>query len=258
MRDRYGLTLEKKKLLVEGRLTSVLQDKRFPTISAYINHVVQDKTNAEAGTLLTRLTTNFTYFMREKVHYDYLLEHALPELTPSIGDRDLRTWSAGCSSGEEPYTLVMTYDDYFGARKAEWDATVLATDISPTVLRQAADAVYSPKSMEHLPRAYAEQYFVKLSPSEYRVTDALRREVVFRPFNLMDSPVPFRKKFHIIFCRNVMIYFSAPTRAALVQRFYDALVPGGYFFISLAENLARGDTGFEMLRPSIYRKPGGR
>ena len=257
MKDRYGLSLEKKKVLVEGRLQSVYKEKKFESIAAYLNYVFNDTSGTESGTLLTRLTTNYTYFWRETAHYQFLLETALPQLIPTIKNKDLCVWSAACSSGQEPYTIAMTLDQYFKGNKMGWDTTVLATDISPFVLQQATDAVYSVQTMENMPAEYIKKYFKKLSHDEYQITDALRKEVVFRSFNLMDTTIPFKKKFHIIFCRNVMIYFDHETKHALMRRLYDALVPGGYFIISLSETIARGETKFEMVKPSIYQKPMG-
>jgi chemotaxis protein methyltransferase CheR len=255
MYKRYGQTLGKKKVLVEGRLQSVAKEKGFPSVSAYVQHALNDKSGTETGILLTRLTTNYTYFWRETVHYQFLTDIALPELTSVIKNKDLAVWSAGCSSGQEPYMLAMTIDQYFKHNKAGWDTTVLATDISPAVLQQAIDAVYSVKTMENMPQEYIKKYFTKISEEEYKITDALRREVVFRPFNLMETHIPFKKKFHIIFCRNVMIYMDHPTRNALMQRYYDALVPGGYFITSLSESVDRNAVNFDMIKGSIYRKP---
>ena len=254
MKDRYGIDLEKKKAMVEGRLSTVFRQRGFDSVDEYVRFVTKDRSGAEAGTLLTRLTTNYTYFMREDAHYTFLVEKALPELVPTIKDNDLRIWSAASSSGEEPYTIAMVLDDYFGSKKKAWDSTVLATDISPYVLQQAKDAVYSARSIERLSPAYVKKYFVKLSDAEYQVSPAIRKEVVFRSFNLMEPLIPFKKKFHIIFCRNVMIYFDSPTKHALMRRLYDALVPGGYFFIGMSENINRGETDFVNVKPSIYIK----
>jgi chemotaxis protein methyltransferase CheR len=255
MYKRYGQTLGKKKVLVEGRLQSVAREKGFASVSDYVKYALDDKSGTETGILLTRLTTNYTYFWRETVHYEFLLQHALPDLIPAIRDKDIRIWSAGCSSGQEPYMLAMTLDQYFKHNKSGWDATVLATDISPAVLQQAMDAVYSIKTMDKMPQDYIKRYFTKLSEEEYKITDAIRKEVVFRPFNLMEPTIPFKKKFHIIFCRNVMIYMDNPTRNALTQRYFDALVPGGYFITSLSESVDRNESKFEMVKSSIYRKP---
>ena len=254
MRDHYGVNLEKKKALVEGRLWSVINQKGFDSLDGYLRHVAADASGAEAGTLVTRLTTNYTYFMREDQHYKFLAEQALPPLIAGLRDKDLRIWSAGCSSGEEPYTIAMVIDALLGPAKTAWDAGILATDISPQMLRRANNAIYGEEQVKLLPPEWIGKYFIREGPDQYRVTEAIRREVTLRPFNLMRKDLPFKKKFHIIFCRNVMIYFDKPTRNALVSRFYDALAPGGYFFIGMSETLTKGETPFHVVQPSIYQK----
>ncbi|GHV07864.1 chemotaxis protein CheR [Clostridia bacterium] len=253
MRDHYGVNLEQKLTLVEGRLSSVITQKGFKTLDEYFNFVVADKTGHEAKTLLTRLTTNYTYFYREDQHYKFLVGTILPKLKTTLFDKDLRTWSAGCSSGEEPFTTAIVLDDFFGAEKSRWNTQILATDISPQVLDMAAKAVYPEERLENLSAEWKRKYFKKVGDEQFQVCDQIRREVIFRSFNLME-PMPFKKKFHVIFCRNVMIYFNKETRDALVERFYDALEPGGYLFIGLSETVSKGDTRFSFVQPSIYRK----
>lgn len=255
MKDTYGINLEQKLALVEGRLWNVIKQKGFNSLQEYFDFVVSDKTGNEAKTLVTRLTTNYTYFMREDQHYKFLVGTILPELCPRLTNRDLRIWSAGCSSGEEPYTTAMVLDDYFGANKSQWDCKVLATDISPQVLSMAHEAVYPEDRLKNLPDSWKSKYFTKEPGDMFRVKPFLKNEVVFGPFNLME-PFPFKKPFHVIFCRNVMIYFDKPTRDGLIERYYDALEPGGYLFIGLSETVDKNVTRFDFVRPSIYRKRG--
>jgi chemotaxis protein methyltransferase CheR len=254
MRDNYGVNLEQKLTLVEGRLWSVLNQKGMKTLSEYFQYVVNDKSGEEAKTLVTRLTTNYTYFMREEQHYKFMVDKILPELVATLRPHDMRIWSAGCSSGEEAFTTAMVIDDYFKGQKGDWDTTILATDISPQVLRMAQEAVYPEERLQNLQPSWKQRYFVKAGGDKYRISDSLRREVLFRPFNLMDKNFPFKKKFHLIFCRNVMIYFNKQTRDELVERYYDTLEPGGYLFIGLSETIGKGDTRFQFVQPSIYRK----
>ncbi len=254
MKENYGVNLEQKLTLVEGRLWSVLNQKGFRTLDEYFNFVVSDKTGEEAKTLVTRLTTNYTYFLREDQHYKFLVEKILPNLQATLREKDLRIWSAGCSSGEEPFTTAIVLDDYFGTQKSQWDSKILATDISPQVLRMAQEATYPEERLQNLSPAWKSKYFTKQGPDMFKVNDAIRNEVIFRSFNLMDKTMPFRKKFHVVFCRNVMIYFDKPTRDALVERFYDVLEPGGHLFIGLSETVSKADTRFTFVQPSIYRK----
>jgi chemotaxis protein methyltransferase CheR len=147
----------------------------------------------------------------------------------------------------------MVLDDYFGTAKSQWDAKVLATDISPQVLAMADEAVYPEDRLKNLPNPWKTKYFTKEAGDQFRVKPEIKKEVIFRSFNLME-PFPFRKPFHLIFCRNVMIYFDKPTRDALIERYYDALEPGGYLFIGLSETVDKTNTRFEFVRPSIYRR----
>jgi chemotaxis protein methyltransferase CheR len=255
MRDNYGINLAQKQTLVEGRLWSVIQKHGFHTLDEYFQYVINDRSGEEAKTLITRLTTNYTYFMREEQHYKFLTGRILPELTPLLREKDLRIWSAGCSSGEEPYTTAMVLDDYFGSAKREWDSKVLATDISPQVLQMAKEATYPEERLKNLPPDWKRRYFDQIKGTDsFHVKPAIQQEVIFRSFNLMERTFPFRRKFHVIFCRNVMIYFEKDTRDALVERYFDALEQGGYLFIGLSETVSKTDTRFTFVQPSIYRK----
>ena len=165
-------------------------------------------------------------------------------------ERSVSIWSAGCSSGEEPYTLSIYLKEFFSG-KGTWDTRILATDISHQAMEKAQKGLYDMPA--DMPEAWVRRYFTKDNASgKYKVSKALRDNVIFRPFNLMD-PMHFRRKFDVIFCRNVMIYFDQPTRDALVSRFYDVLEPNGYFFISHSESLGQNPK-FRQVSPSIYQK----
>lgn len=251
----YGIQLkEEKQALVNGRLQNVLLENHFKSFSEYYDHVVRDKTGAAATTLINRITTNHTFFMREPEHFNYYRDTVLPYLKDSVKNRDLRIWSAGCSSGEEPYTLAMLIDEFFGAEKKNWDARVLATDISDKVLSEAKQGVYRNEELSSLPPGWKLNYFRKIDAERSVVSDRIRNEVIFRHFNLMSQTFPFRRKFHVIFCRNVMIYFGNDTRRELVGKFYDLTEPGGYLFIGHSESLARDQTRYKFVLPAVYRK----
>ena len=254
VKSHYGVNLEKKRALIEGRLSNSITQCGFDNFHDYIEDVLKDISGAKINMLMTRLTTNYTYFMREETHYKFMENVALPYWASSIKDRDLRIWSAGCASGEEAYTTVMVLSEWFGAKKRGWDTTVLATDISVRVLDMAKRGVYPKEHFEHLPAAWTEKYFTKIADEEYKVTDDMEKEVVFSQFNLMGDFGRFRKKFHIIFCRNVMIYFDSQTKAALAKKFYDKLEPGGYLFIGLSETLSGISGDFQQVAPAIYRR----
>ena len=251
----YGIKLgNEKKSLVVGRLQDVLLQKKFSSFTEYYEYVVSDKTGNAVVALVDKITTNHTFFMREPSHFYYFKDNVMPCLVSIIKNKDLRIWSAGCSTGEEAYTLAMIIQDHFGNDKSLWDTKVLATDISSKVLEIAKKGEYRNKDIEALPLYWRANYFKKTDNDRSIVTDKIRNEVIFRSFNLMNSSFPFKKKFHIIFCRNVMIYFDAQTKKELVNRFYDFMEPGGYLFIGHSESLNREETRFKYVMPAVYRK----
>ncbi|MPL97409.1 Chemotaxis protein methyltransferase 1 [bioreactor metagenome] len=251
----YGIQLkEEKQALVTGRLQNVLTEKNFNDFSEYYNYVIQDKTGEAAVTLMNKITTNHTFFMREPEHFYYFRDTVLPNLKDTVRSRDLRIWSAGCSSGEEPYTLAMLIDEFFGKEKKWWDAKVLATDISNKALEKARKGEYDNSDISPLPPTWKLNYFKKLDAETSAVTDHIRNEVIYRRFNLMNQVFAFKKKFHVIFCRNVMIYFNDETKWELVNKFYDLTESGGYLFIGHSESLNREMTNYKYVMPAIYRK----
>lgn len=251
----YGISLKEEKLsLVTGRLYNVLIQNNFDNFSQYIDYVASDTTGDAAGTLIDKITTNHTYFMREEDHFYYFRDKVLPGLARTLQEKDLRIWSAGCSSGEEPYTLAMIIDEFLGDEKTWWDAKVLGTDISGKVLRWAVNAEYREEAVANLPPAWRMNYFTKLDDKNCILADRIRKEVIFRKFNLMEEIFPFKKKFHVIFCRNVMIYFDNMMKKDLADKFYEMTEHGGYLFIGHSETLHREETRYKYVMPSVYRK----
>jgi len=250
----FGVNLEKKRTLIEGRLTNSIKQGGFDSFHDYLEDIFADKSGAKMNLLMTRLTTNYTYFMREEAHYRFMENVALPYWTSVIRDHDLRIWSAGCASGEEAYTTAMVLSEWFGPKKSEWDTTILATDISTKVLDIAKKGIYPEEHFENLSTSWRDKYFTKVGATDYKAKDSIAKEVVFSQFNLMDEFTRFRKKFHIIFCRNVMIYFDMPTKAALAKRFYNALEVGGFLFIGLSETLNGIIGDFQQVAPAIYKR----
>ena len=253
IQKNYGIDLSKKRQLITSRLSHALKIKGYSDFKSFLNHLFKTKDPADLELVLNKLTTNYTYFLREKDHFTFFRNTVLPELEQRHRrDKNLGIWSAGCSSGEEPYTLSIYLKEYFGAHANEWDTRILATDISQQAMAKAKAAVYQPPA--DMPNEWLRRYFVhsKSNAMEYAVAPVIRNNVIFRTFNLMD-PIQFRMKFDVIFCRNVMIYFDQKTRDALVRRFYDAMTPSGYLFISHSESLGHTPL-FSMVAPAIYRK----
>ncbi|PYG88250.1 chemotaxis protein methyltransferase CheR [Ruminiclostridium sufflavum DSM 19573] len=250
-----GINLKaEKQSMVAGRLNNILLNGKFKSLSDYLNYVLSDRTGQAAVTLLDKITTNHTFFMREADHFFYFRDKALPFLAPAIKDKDLRIWSAACSSGEEPYTLAMLIDEFFGKEKLLWDTKILATDISSNVLEIARKGVYSRERISALPSSWKLNYFKELDYENFVLTEKVRNEVIYRKFNLMDSVFPFKRKFHVIFCRNVMIYFDSKTKNELVEKLYELTEYGGYLFIGHSESLNRDLTPYRYIMPAVYRK----
>ncbi|MDR0863192.1 MAG: protein-glutamate O-methyltransferase CheR [Oscillospiraceae bacterium] len=254
MYEHYGINLQRKKALIEGRLALVVEQSGYMNFHDYVEAVLQSRGGELIENLVSRLTTNYTYFMRESEHYDFMRQVALPEWTGKIKNGDLRVWSAGCSSGEEPYSIAMTIDEYLGFERAKWDTQILATDISPQVLDEAKRGVYPELRLRHLSAVSRARYFTQCGADEWKISDELASQVVFGQFNLMDSFEKFRRPFHIIFCRNVMIYFDVKTRNELATKFRDALEPGGYMFLGMSEIMSGVRPGFQSVAPAVFRK----
>ncbi len=256
--QRFGINLtEQKRSLLVGRLQKLMRKLNLATFTDYYDYLSNDKTEAALGELVDLISTNHTYFNREKDHFDYFFQTALPAVIDKLkreNRKDLRIWCAGCSTGEEPYTLLMLMMEYLGTDYASWDAGILATDISDRALTIARRGAYATDRVMQLPENLRKKYFVPAGPGEMQVCDRVRKEATFRRFNLMNTTFPFKKPFQMIFCRNVMIYFDQPTREALVSRYHKFTEPGGYLFIGHSETLGRSQTLYRYLKPALYQK----
>ncbi len=256
--DRFGIHLsDQKKALVSGRLHKRLRTLGLSSFSAYHKLITEDASGAELSELINRISTNHTFFYREKDHFEFLRTHVLPkvfERPARMGPYPLRIWSAGCASGEEIYTVAMVIRDFFGARFKEVDVGLLATDVSLNALDAARAAIYPPVRLAELPKNLREPYFSKINEENLALSEDIRSMVLFKKLNLMDEQYPMKGDFDVVFCRNVMIYFDEPTRARLVRALYRYVRPGGYLFIGHSESLQRTDCPFSYVKPAIYRK----
>ncbi len=255
IRANYGINFKtEKKTLVAGRLNNLLSSMNLDSLAEYLDYVTADKSGQAASVMLDKLTTNYTFFMRETEHFSYFRDKVLPYLAGSVKDKDLRIWSAACSTGEEPYTLAMILNEFFSQDKMFWDTKVLATDIAPGVLSVAKTGIYAREKLADLPEDWRRKYFKPYDKNNDILTERIRNEVIFGNLNLMDSVYPFRRKMHVIFCRNVMIYFDNDTKDKLVERLYDITEPGGFLFIGHSESLNREKTRYRYVMPAVYRK----
>lgn len=254
----FGINLtDAKRALVIGRLQSILKKYGFDDFESYYQYVASDVNGAAISELINKISTNFTYFYREEEHFKFFSREVLPDLVEWLNkkkDRDIRLWCAGCASGEEPYTIVMMMMEYFGNGYHLWDSGILATDISENALEMAKKGVYQIEAISKLPVEYKNKYMEKIGNEECSVSEKVKKEVTFRRFNLMNKKFPFKKRFHAIFCRNVMIYFDQETKDRLIAKFYDLLEPGGYLFIGHSETVDRANNFFKYVSPAVYRK----
>lgn len=254
VKSNYGINLTNKRHLIEARMYSVLVERNLKSFSDYFK-IVKDRNSREVLTMLNKLSTNHTYFLRESAHFDFLKNIILPELVRTNKNNEIRIWSAGCSSGEEAFTTVMVIHDFLGMNANKWDYRLLATDISSKVLEQAQNAIYNLENMKNIPPSWIKRYFIKVTDTTYTLSPSVKEQVIFKYFNLMES-FPFHRPFDVIFCRNVMIYFDQETKNKLINKFYKALKPGGYLLIGHSETVQRDKTEFKYIQPSVYRKGG--
>jgi len=254
--DNFGINLtESKKSLLIGRLQKVLKKHNFNSFKDYIDHI--EKGGKEALTeLVNRVSTNHTFFYREYDHFEFFEKKALPEIKAyrqKENNRKIKLWCAAASKGDEPYTIMIHLLRFFGHDYSQWQAGLLATDISEDALREAVTGVYSHDRIDKIDRATIQQYFNQEN-GKYRIKDEVRREVLFRKFNLMTPVFPFKGDFDMIFCRNVMIYFDEKTKAELAKKLYNQLRVGGYLLIGHSETLNGLGTQFKHVQSAIYQK----
>jgi chemotaxis protein methyltransferase CheR len=252
-----GINLgDQKRELLKARLAKRLRALRLSDIRAYMDFLRNDSSGQEIVNFLDVITTNKTDFFREPQHFDFLSQDILPSLDRLCGaGGDFRLWSAACSSGEEPYTLSIVLLEnraMLGRRKVN----IHASDLSTKVLGNAERGVYAAERVAGIPRNILTKYFQKGQnrwQGYVRVRPELRSLVQYSRINLMDR-FSFDQPFHVIFCRNVMIYFDKITQQRLVEKFWHALVGGGYVFVGHSESLAGIKHDFKFIRPAIYRK----
>lgn len=255
--DNYGINLNSdKKSLVFSRLRSLIIEMELNSFEEYYKLLISDKTGKIASGLINRISTNHTFFMREKEHFDYLFNTVLPYIEKKYEKtKDVKLWCAACSSGEEAYTLQIILKEFF-ENKGDWNTQMLASDVSTDVLATAYKGVYSKESLKSMPFNWIEKYFEKFDNDYMAVKPFIKNNMLFRKINLIDSKLntKFRKKFQIIFCRNVMIYFNEQTRENLVNTMYDLIEPGGYLFVGHSESLNYNKSKFKYILPAVYRK----
>ncbi len=250
--DCCGLDLRRgKEALIESRLSHHMREKGFTDVREYLSLLDGGRNREMLDGLLSHLTTNHTYFFREPSHITFFEKRICAPLAGS--GRKLFVWSAASSSGEEPYSLAIAAREALGAEAAA-KVRILATDISLRMLDRAREGVYPAEALASVAPPLRQRYFeFDRAGGRYRVRGEIRSMVAFRRLNLIE-PLPAFRPADVIFCRNVMIYFDAPTRAGVVGRLIERLRPGGFLFVGHSETLGLADERLGYLEPSAYRR----
>jgi chemotaxis protein methyltransferase CheR len=247
-----------KKALLQARLNKRLRLTGIDSYGEYFKIITSGTNPGEFVNFLDSISTNLTYFFRESQHFDFLDKFALPELIEKKrkdGVSRIRIWSAGCSTGEEPYSLAMSVLAHL-PDIARWDLRILATDISTRVLETASRGIYSEEKVQKVPPALRQAYFQKIGNAngrpDFQIAPHVKRIITFYRLNLKDH-YPFKGLFDFIFCRNVMIYFDKKTQEELVNKMAGFLNQGGYFCVGHSESLTGLTHKLSYVRPAIYR-----
>lgn len=251
MRTTYGIDLSKKQTLIECRMVKELERLGCDSFGAYIQKLKNDKSGELADELVIKLTTNYTYFMREPEHFRLLGEKIFPEAFSSENGVFYHIWCAGCSTGEECYTLAMVLKECEARGMKLPNIRITASDISEEVLRKAEEGRYPLRELEPIPVEWRKKYCQMEGKDHFYMNRELKSNIRFVKQNLMD---PSSERYDLIICRNVMIYFDRESRRKLVKKFERSLNPGGYLLVGHAELLSGEDTELNSVYPAIYKK----
>jgi len=254
----YGIKLPPaKKTMLESRLQKRLRELNISSFKSYFDYVFSNEgRKEELINMVNVITTNKTDFFREADHFDYLSKNVLPEWIRENPGRTMKFWSAGCSSGEEPYTISMVMNDY-SACYPPIDYSIFATDLSTDVLNKAITAVYHEDRIEALPLTIKRKYFLKSKDATnrtVRISPELRKKVMFQRLNFMDGIYNVPSPFDVIFCRNVLIYFSKETQEEVIKKLVSKLKTGGYFFLGHSESVTHMNVPLFQIKPTIFKK----
>lgn len=256
----FGISLgDKKRTLVQSRLRKWLCEFNLDSYDALYDRLTQKDNSEELILLANAITTNVTSFFREEGQWIYLKEHL--DALIDAKTKKIRIWSAGCSSGQEPYTIMIFLMEHL-QNFSSWDVKILATDLSEDILIKAMDGCYTPKELESMPKDFLSKYFDLVDQhgtKKYQVKDSLKSHIVFRSYNLITGNYTmFKNKFDFIFCRNVMIYFDRQTQNTLLSNYFKLLKEKGLLFIGHSESIQETQKGnlVKLVAPSIYQLKG--
>ena len=260
VKEKTGINLGlRKRELVVSRLSKRLRALGLTDFKQYLDYLSGPEGPDELVHMINRITTNKTNFFREKHHFDFLSRQLFPRLYQagqSSGQRRVRAWSAGCSSGEEPYSICIIAAEFF-QDKSGWDFKLLATDLDTSMLQKASNRLYEKSLLEPVPRHLLLKYFSRIRRGGqvlYEAKKQLRDMIVFRIFNLMSPKYPLKAPLDFIFCRNVLIYFDQQDKVDIMTKFHSVLKPGGYMFVGHSESLMTVRHLFKSIGNTIYQR----
>ncbi len=257
IQSNYGIKMPPaKKIVLQGRLQKRLRELQIPDFKSYVEYVFSKGGENEIIHMMDVVSTNKTDFYREPVHFEFLEKELLPLLVQNRTRGVIKVWSAGCSSGEEPYTLAIVLQE-FKEKNPGFDYHILATDISTQVLQHGANAVYKEDKIAIVPNHLKKKYFLRSKNrelSQVRVIKTLRDKVLFQRLNFMDTTYHVNDTFDIIFCRNALIYFERPNQENVINKLVNKLKPDGYFFLGHSESITNMNVPLKSVKPTIFRK----
>ncbi len=255
--SEFGIKMpEAKRVMLQGRLLKRIRELSMKSYTEYCDYLFSDEGQSkELYSFLSVVTTNKTDFFREPVHFDFLRQNVLPEYSASQNGV-LKVWSAGCSSGEEPYTVSVVLNEYKRLNPS-FNFSIFGTDISANVLQKAAQGVYAENKIDIVPLELKKRYFLRSkdrTTATVRVAPILQQNLSLKYLNLMDANYDVQEKFDIIFCRNVLIYFDRNTQEQVINKLCRHLKPGGIFFIGHSESLSSMTVPLQHIKPTIFKK----
>ncbi len=256
--SNYGINLPlAKKTLLESRLQKHLRLSGIPSFKKYVDRICNGEEHEEVVRMINIVSTNKTDFFREKLHFEFMQKEILPAFANVSRGREINVWCAAASSGEEPYTIAMTIDDFLANSDTRFSYKIVATDISTDMLKKGRDAIYHEDRIAPVPMEARKKYFLKSkdrSDRKVRVVKELRDKILFKRFNLMTDNYPVQGSYDIIFCRNVLIYFDKVTREKVIRKLCSSLKSGGYLFLGHSESIFGLDVPLISRQHTCYQK----
>jgi len=254
----YGIKLPPvKKVMLQSRLQKRLRKLQIATFKEYIDFVFSEEGQKnEVVHMVDVVSTNKTDFFREPVHFEFLLSDGLPALLKNDKHKNIKIWSAGCSSGEEPYTIAITMEEH-KTDNPGFNYQIFATDVSTQILQHAVDAIYKEEKVQIIPKTLLHKYFLRSkdrTQKKVRVVQSLRQRVQFARLNFMERSYGVNEMYDIIFCRNVLIYFDRENQEKIINKLCNNLVPGGYFFLGHSESITNLDVPLQSIKPTIFKR----